>query len=70
MADRSGARSRPRADAAEPVDGDVHDDARGWPGHGRELHIRPEVPVRELLQELGRAAIRQPCLAVDHEVLQ
>jgi GNAT superfamily N-acetyltransferase len=59
----------PGADAAEALGRDVGHSARRRIRHRRERRPRTDVRLRQLLQELGRAALGDPGAAVDDEVM-
>jgi hypothetical protein len=59
----------PRADAADPLNGDAHHVSARRVVHRWELHIGPKIGVREALQELRAAALLEACPPVHDEVL-
>src|SRR5690349_16935676 len=65
---RSAVRAGPGPDAADPLDRDVRDVARWRIVHPRELHVGPEVGVRQPLEQLGGAAFGDAGQAVDDHV--
>ena len=60
----------PRADAAHPLDGDPHPDARRRIVHRRKAHRGAEIHVRKLLQQLGSSALLDRGPAMHDEVLE
>ena len=61
--------SRPGTHPADPLDADPQPDARRRIVHRRELDVRSELHVRELLQQLGRTALLDRCAPAHDEVL-
>src|SRR6266545_2455862 len=60
----------PRPNACEPVRGDARDVAGPTPDwFRRELHRRPEINVREALEQRGRAPFGNPRVPIHHEIL-
>ena len=59
----------PGPDAAEALGRDAGHASRRRIRHGRERRARPDVGLRQLLEKLGRAAVGDPGLPVDDEVL-
>src|SRR5450759_250473 len=59
----------PGTTAADPGDGDVSDEAWRRVRHGREGGPRPDICLRESVQQLGSATLGDPGAPVDDEIV-